>query len=305
MRSVPLAVVVLCGLALALFPGCGGGGGGGDGPLPTVSVGDAGIAEGDDGTTALTFTVTLSAAATGDVSVAWTTTDGSAQADVDYAAASGNLTLPAGSTTGTIAVDVLGDTVWEGDETFSVVLSNPTGATLGTATGTATVTDDDPPGAPTLVVSDGGIQTLHFTWAAVPGATHYRLLEDPDGLSGFAPVGTDLTAGTTAADHRVAVHLTDWLGARYRLEACNDFGCTPSAPIDVTPVMLDAIGYVKASNTGATDEFGLAVAVSGDGDTMAIGARYEDGSSPGVNGADNDATAVSGAVYVFVRSGST
>jgi hypothetical protein len=66
--------------------------------------------------------------------------------------------------------------------------------------------------------------------------------------------------------------------------------------------------YVKASNTGSNDFFGSAVALSGDGDTLAVGAQLEDGTLPGVTpGAVNEVTAGnaavnSGAVYVFARS---
>jgi hypothetical protein len=59
--------------------------------------------------------------------------------------------------------------------------------------------------------------------------------------------------------------------------------------------------YFKASNTGANDRFGLAVAVSGD--TLVVGADREDSSTTGVNSAPNDAASDSGAAYVFVRSG--
>ena len=60
--------------------------------------------------------------------------------------------------------------------------------------------------------------------------------------------------------------------------------------------------YLKASNTEAHDEFGGAVAI--DGDTIAIGAAYEDSSGHGVNGAQNNNNSIdSGAVYVFRRSG--
>ncbi len=62
--------------------------------------------------------------------------------------------------------------------------------------------------------------------------------------------------------------------------------------------------YLKASNTGAGDWFGSAVAVSGD--TLVVGARFEDSNATGVNGdqADNSVND-SGAAYVFVRSGTT
>ncbi|MBL8804140.1 MAG: FG-GAP repeat protein [Planctomycetes bacterium] len=61
--------------------------------------------------------------------------------------------------------------------------------------------------------------------------------------------------------------------------------------------------YLKASNTGNNDWFGVSVAI--DQDTAVIGARYEDSDATGVNGsqANNTASVDSGAAYVFVRSG--
>ncbi|HWO23166.1 MAG TPA: FG-GAP repeat protein [Kofleriaceae bacterium] len=62
--------------------------------------------------------------------------------------------------------------------------------------------------------------------------------------------------------------------------------------------------YIKASNTGAVDQFGSSVALSGD--TLAVGAPFEDNAATGVNGNQADDSANSaGAVYVFVRSGAT
>jgi uncharacterized repeat protein (TIGR02543 family) len=62
--------------------------------------------------------------------------------------------------------------------------------------------------------------------------------------------------------------------------------------------------YIKASNTGAGDEFGNPVAVSGD--TLVVGAVGEDSNATGVNGDQADNSALwSGAAYVFVRSGTT
>ncbi len=58
--------------------------------------------------------------------------------------------------------------------------------------------------------------------------------------------------------------------------------------------------YIKASNTGAFDQFGFSVSLNDDGNTLAVGANGEAGSSTGVNGAQNDNTAAnSGAVYLF------
>lgn len=60
--------------------------------------------------------------------------------------------------------------------------------------------------------------------------------------------------------------------------------------------------YLKASNTGAQDHFGISVAVSGD--LVVVGAYWEDSSAMGVNGNQaNNGTQDSGAAYIFVRTG--
>lgn len=63
--------------------------------------------------------------------------------------------------------------------------------------------------------------------------------------------------------------------------------------------------YLKASNGDASDQFGVRVALSADGHTLAVGAYLEDSSATGVAGDTQDnSTPDSGAVYVFARSGS-
>jgi hypothetical protein len=58
--------------------------------------------------------------------------------------------------------------------------------------------------------------------------------------------------------------------------------------------------YVKASNTGADDYFGISVALHGD--TLAVGAYLEDSAATGINGSElNNDAGQSGAVYVFTR----
>jgi predicted amidohydrolase YtcJ len=64
--------------------------------------------------------------------------------------------------------------------------------------------------------------------------------------------------------------------------------------------------FLKPSNTGANDWFGGRVALSGDGNTAAIGATNEDGGAKGINGRQNDESAEeAGAVYLFTRAGAT
>src|SRR5499425_2904855 len=73
---------------------------------------------------------------------------------------------------------------------------------------------------------------------------------------------------------------------------------------------LKQVTYVKASNTHMGDHFGNGgtleghgVALSGDGNTLAVGAPYESSAAKGINGNQNDNTLYSsGAVYIFVRT---
>ncbi len=63
--------------------------------------------------------------------------------------------------------------------------------------------------------------------------------------------------------------------------------------------------YVKASNTGIADFFGNALALSGDGTRLAVGAYFEDSAAVGVNGSEAEGGSGSGAVYVYARTGTT
>ncbi len=129
-----------------------------DDDAPELSIADASVAEGNSGESAtLTFTVTLTPAATLPVTVDWKTADGTAEAGTDYTAGSGTLTFETGDESQTISVTVTGDDADEPNETFTVTLSNAPGATLGDATGTGTITDDDDEPTVTLVLTPASI----------------------------------------------------------------------------------------------------------------------------------------------------
>lgn len=126
-------------------------------PLPSIVINDVQGMEGDSGTKLFTFTVTLSGASADNTTIAYATTDGTAVTPSDYSATSGILTFASGITTQTISVLVNGDTINESDETFSVVLSSPVGATLGVPfSGTGTIQNDDTPPVVSFVTSSAG-----------------------------------------------------------------------------------------------------------------------------------------------------
>ena len=113
------------------------------GPV-AISVADARVREGSGAK--LSFAVTLDRARGELVAVDYATSNGEAQAGVDYVAASGTLNFSANETSKMIEVDVLADEVDEDSETLTLTLTNPVGARIadGTATGTIENTGDIP-----------------------------------------------------------------------------------------------------------------------------------------------------------------
>ncbi len=149
-----------------------------------------------------------------------------------------------------------------------------------------------PPTGASSVTVDADIKQLIFSWTEVTGSTHYKLLENPDGSSGFTQVGADIPAGTLTQSLSIAVHFHDFGRALYIVQACDASGCTDSSEVNAMNLMLSTIGYFKASNTRERAFFGYSVSLSADGNTMAVGARDAGGLS-------------SGAVYVFRHDGAS
>lgn len=143
-----------------------------------LSIADVTVVEGDSGSVNAVFTVTLAADPGGPVTVDFVVFDyydygglGAAQAGVDYTAQSGTLIFGSGVLSQTITVPVFGDRIGEGDETFLVRLSNPTGALLRDAEAVGTIADNEPTisidhpygiDPLTVVEGDGGTTPAEF-----------------------------------------------------------------------------------------------------------------------------------------------
>ena len=111
----------------------------------------------------------------GTVTVDYATQSGTATAPSDFVAQTGTLTFADGEVSKAIQIPIVNDSTFEGPETFSVVLSHPTGgATLGAQTSaTVTIIEDDPP--PTLSIADGhlaegssGVANMEFVVTLSP-----------------------------------------------------------------------------------------------------------------------------------------
>jgi len=185
---------------------------------------------------------------------------------------------------------------------FEVTPVAATGASTGVTVASRGITLDLDAAILSL---DFGIKQLQFSWPAVNNATYYRLMENPDGVSGFAQQGADIT--TTSRTLDIAVHRQNWANARYLLQACNSNQCSNSNEVSTLGGMLFSIGYVKASNTGRDDWFGTSVALSGDGNTLVVGAKKEGSNATGIStdgtGEEDNSTVRAGAVYIFSRNG--
>lgn len=157
------------------------------------------------------------------------------------------------------------------------------------------------PAVSTAQVSGIQVKMLRFTWEDAASETEYRLLESLDGIVPYSIV-TVLPSGSTSYDHEV--FLPDRANATYLVQTCNGALCQDTGPISASTALTSAIGYLKASNPGNGDRFGVSVALSGDGTTLAVGAPLEDSNSTGINGLQSaDAAPDSGAVYVFRKLG--
>ena len=140
---------------------------------PAVSIDDVTVIEG----VSAQFNVSLDKTWSSDVTVDWSTADGTATAGSDYTGQSNRtVTITAGQQSATVTVQTTDDSDDEPNETFTVTLSNPANATLGAATGEATITDNDEPPEPEVTlaagagITEGGDVAFTLTATPAPGA---------------------------------------------------------------------------------------------------------------------------------------
>ena len=223
------------------------------------------------------------------------------------------LTVNGNTFTGMVAsnafsIDVpVADLAADSDTTIDASVTTSTANANGeaTATDTESYTVAIPPAsAAALNLSMTPVKGFQFSWTDVTDATFYRLMENPDGSSGFSQLGADIVQGTQSVTELVALYAR--VNAQYVLQSCNASGCVDSAMVSVANNLVDSIGYFKASTSDASDGFGVTVSLSTDGNTLAVGAVGEGSNATGINGDQSDNSAgSSGAAYVFVRSGTS
>ncbi|GCA78394.1 Calx-beta domain-containing protein [Microcystis aeruginosa] len=222
--------------------------------------------EGNSGTTAFTFTVTRSGNTTGSSSASWAVTGtGTNQANAtDFVGGtlpSGTVNFAANETSKTITVNVSGDTDVELNEGFTVTLSNPTNATITTATATGTILNDDTALAitpSTLSQNEGNTGTTAFTftvtrsgnitgsssasWAVTGSGTNQA--NATDFVGGTLPSGT-----VNFAANETSKTITVNVSGDTTVESDEGFTVTLSSPTNATITTATATGTITNDDT--------------------------------------------------------
>jgi len=217
---------------------------------PLLTIASVWRQEGNSGQAAMTFALTLSRTYDIPVTVDYTTVNGSAIAGSDYIAAAGTAMIPSGQTTGTIIVQVRGDTLPESDEYFSVMLTGSNVANFSNYAAYGNILDDDTP--PSISIGDAymtegnsGTRSMSFT------------------VSLSRPSGQAVSVNYATANGTAKTSDNDYTAASGRL----DF-----APGDTTKTITVTI---RGDTRKETDEY-LLVKLSG-----AVGATLADSQGQG------------------------
>ncbi|MGH2757751.1 MAG: Calx-beta domain-containing protein, partial [Actinomycetota bacterium] len=255
------------------------------------------------------LTVTRSGGSTGNATVNYTSSPGTATSPSDYASTAGTLIFTAGETSENISVPITNDSATESDETFTVTLSSPNGAALGSpSASTVTIADDDAPqvialsSATTSVTESGGPLILTVTRS---GGTTGVATVNYATSNGSASAGSDytntsdtliFTAGETSEN--ISVPITNDTAT----ESNETFTVTLSSPTGASLGTPSSSTVTIVDDDGTTAVLGFsasAYSVDEDGGSVTITVKRS-GSETGsksVNYATSDGSAAAGSDY--------
>ncbi len=187
-----------------------------DDTVPSAAIGDVTQNEGGG---LFMFPVVLSAVAGADISVDFTSSNGTAVAGTDYIATNGTLVIPAGTATGFVSVAVIDNSMYEADKTFQVIIQNPVNVTITDATAIGTILNDD--ALPLVSIGDvlmfeGNSSTRKFIFpvtltdaSSLPASVTFSTLNDTAiaGTDYMATNGTvTIPAGATSTSIVVIIY---------------------------------------------------------------------------------------------------
>lgn len=206
-----------------------------------------------EGVATVTLSVTRTGGGTGAASVQYATSNGTATAGSDYTAKTGTLSWAAGDVAAkTIAIPIANDTIAEANETFTVTLTNPVGATLGTPNpATVAILDKSStvqfnPAALSVNEGNNAVLTVSRTGSSVGAVTVAYATANGTALSGgdyLASTGTLTWADGDATDKSISIPIVN----DNLIEANETFTVTLSAPVGA------ALGTAKVATVTLGD----------------------------------------------------
>lgn len=242
-----------------------------DDSVPTVSINDATVVEGNSGTTAAVFTISLSAPSGKTVQIGYASADDTAVSPADYAATSGSLTFAPGETSKTVTVQVVGETLPETNETFGLNIVSGTNAQPGAKlNGIGTITNDDVPVTVGPASLPGGTAGTAYnqTVTASGGSGSYSFAV----TSGALPTGVTLSPSgvlsgtpTVTGTFNFTVTATDTSTAPGPYSGSRAYSVVIAAPtITITPTTLPAASAASAytqtlTASGGTPSYNYAI----------------------------------------------
>ncbi|MGZ0172770.1 MAG: beta strand repeat-containing protein [Planctomycetales bacterium] len=247
-----------------------------------LSISDATLVEGNSGSQSVTLTVTLAQASSSPISVGFSTVNGVAVASEDYEATSGTLNFAPGETSQTISVNVFGDVLGEGTESFFVDLSTSLGPFVADGRGEITITADDVMISIDDVSQNEGDATSTFSFNVslnIPSTGTTTVSYSV--VSGTATVGTDLPVATSIVTFVPGVTtqpVTITVAGDTTGEDDESFFVNLLSPIN--GLILDGQGV----GTALDDDGGPAMGAQLNYDRFAVGGRWTNTATNGAPG---------------------
>jgi Calx-beta domain len=248
-------------------------------PAPAkISIDSVSVVEGNAGSKALTFTLTLQGTRSKSAKVNFATADGTATVSGgDYVGRTGTVSFTGGSRQ-SVSVFVNGDLLDEGAaETFFVNLSNPVGATLQTSKGTGTITDDDAPPALSIAdaaVGEGNTGTTPATFAvtltapsASPVSVNYATADGTAKVSDTDYVAVPPTAVLFAPGQTVKNVSVQVVGDT-KSEPNQTFTVALSSPVNATLADGNGVGTIVDDEAVPAVSIGDQSVLEGDSGTV-------------------------------------
>ena len=203
----------------------------------TLSISDAVALEGNAGLTQLQYVVQLSEPLATQASVQVSTSPGSATPGSDYKPTSSVLVFAPGETTKTFAVNVLGDTVGEADETVRALLRNARGASIADGQAIGTIANDDATHGASISLESGVLRITGTEFA--------------DGVT-VQQVGGTLYVGMFTRDGSTLVYQQQFSAPMADVQRIEFFG------LDGNDVFADYSSVFSFADGGAGDNLLLA-----------------------------------------------